>query len=119
MPSFRKIIITSLLSATVAASFSANAQSQTNKREEAILKYARSNGILAGGAKYCRIENDLLEEYIAKTNAQIAFMAADDYQKVLGRLEFKNTLTAASVKQPKTSCDQLIEQFKEVLRNSR
>ncbi len=119
MSLIRKTIITSLLTVTIAATAAVNAQSASKKQEDTILNYARNNGVVAGGAKYCKVADDLLEEYIAKTNAQIAFLARDDYQKVLGRLEFKNTMTAATVKKPKTSCDDIIERFKTILRESR
>lgn len=119
MSLIKKTIIASALAATAATSASANLQNPPAKLEEAILNYARTNGVVAGSAKYCKIADDLLEEYIAKTNAQIAFLARDDYQKVLGRLEFKNTMTAATVKKPKASCDEIEKRFKTILRESR
>ncbi len=118
MSLIKKTIISSV--ALSLLSIGAVAQTAKDKLEDAIIQYARSNGVLAGNARYCKAKNDLVEEFIAKTNAQIVFMARDDkYQEVLGRLEFKNILTASSVKQPKESCDSIIRKFETVLRESR
>jgi len=88
-------------------------------QEQKLLQIARQAARVAGGARYCKLQNDDIEEFIGKAEARIALVARDDYQKILGRLEFKNILAAAAAKEPEGGCDKFAVQFDSILRNSR
>jgi len=88
-------------------------------QEKKLLQVARQSALIAGGARYCKLDTDDIEEFIGKTDARIVLLARDDYQKILGRLEFKNILAAASAKAPDMGCDKLGQQLAEMLRSSR
>ena len=72
--------------------------------EKTLLRIARDSAIVAGGAKYCKLDDDLVEEFIARAEARLSIMASDEYEKVLARLEFKNVLDAYTVRAPEKSC---------------
>lgn len=75
-----------------------------NANESKLLLIARESAIVAGGAKYCKFDDDLVEEFIARVEARLSVLASDEYEKVLARLEFKNVLDAYSVRTPEKSC---------------
>jgi hypothetical protein len=89
------------------------------KQEHALLQTARKHAALAGGARFCKLDKDDIEEFISKADARLALLARDDYQKVLGRLEFKNLLAATSARAPDNGCAQLKIRFDTILRESR
>lgn len=91
------------LSAFVALSvyLSPTVQAQDSR----ILTIARDSAEYAGGGKYCKLDDDIVEDFIIKVDARMAFLARDDYEKILARLEFKNLLDVYSVKEPKMGCE--------------
>lgn len=95
------------------------AKPKSSPQEQQLLRTARESATIAGGARYCRLDQDDIEEFIGKAQAQIVLLARDDYQKILGRLEFKNILAAMSAKEPVGGCDKLESTFNTVLRESR
>jgi len=101
--------------------FAAQQQSQNaqSAQELQLLQIARQTATIAGGARYCKLDIDDIEEFIGKADARIVLLARDDYQKILGRLEFKNILAAASAKEPTEGCKKLEDQFNTILRESR
>jgi hypothetical protein len=107
--------IAAFLGIAFAISSSTNAQSQSQDNE--ILTLARDSAIVAGGAKYCKFDDDLVEEYTAKAEARLSALAADEYEKVLARLEFKNILDAYSVRAPKLGCSEFQGIFNRALRS--
>jgi len=90
-----------------------------NPQEQRLLHAARDYAAIAGGARFCKLDPDDIEEFIGKAYARIILLARDDYQKILGRLEFKNILAATSAKEPAEGCEKFREQFNLVLRESR
>lgn len=107
------------LAATVIALTSPSmAQSSKEARESRILETARQSAQLAGGARFCRVDPEEIDAFIGLTDARIAVLARDDYEKVLGKLEFKNLLTAFSAKKPESGCEVLISRFNAVMRGS-
>lgn len=121
---------TILLSATVAAPlFSSvfgtpvSAQEKPvgdiDMQERRLIELAQTTAAIAGGARFCRFDTDDIEEFISKADARIVLLARDDYQKVLGRLEFKNILAATSARAPAVGCEKLSIQFDTILRESR
>lgn len=101
-----------------AATFPASAQSAKEKREASILESARQSALLAGGARFCKVDPETIDEFIGLAEARIAVLARDDYEKVLGKLEFKNVLTAFSAKRPEAGCESLIASFNAVMRGA-
>ncbi|MEX0298470.1 MAG: hypothetical protein AB3N28_05330 [Kordiimonas sp.] len=102
---------------SISLALPAHAQSAKEQREARIIDTARQSAQLAGGARFCRVDNETIDEFIGLTDARIAVLARDDYEKVLGKLEFKNMLTAHSAKMPKGGCETLIARFNAVMRN--
>ncbi len=84
-----------------------------------LIAMARTAGSVAGAARFCEVEDDLIEEYIAKTEAKLAVRAQDEYEKVLARLEFRNILVAASAKAPNEGCRTFISAFETTVRQLR
>ena len=122
MPAYRTLTLSlSLLAGfTIAASaLQEQPQSGKNLQERRLLQVAQQSATIAGGARYCKLDVDDIEEFIGKADARITLMARDDYQKVLGRLEFKNILAASSVREPAEGCEKLAKQFDIMLRESR
>lgn len=111
-----KFLLSSLACLTFVSlgSDTARAQSQ-NAQEQALLQLARDTATIAGGARYCELDQDDIEEFIGKVDARLAYLARDNYQKVLARLEFKNVLTAASAKEPEKGCQALERIFSDAL----
>ena len=102
----------------LALSETASAQAGKEAREARILETAQQGARLAGGARFCRLDPEEIDAFIGLTDARIAVLARDDYEKVLGRLEFKNLLTAFSAKKPDGGCEALIASFNTVMNGS-
>ena len=77
---------------------------------------ARSLATTAGSAKYCKIRDDMAEQYISNAYARLNLLSNDDYEKVLARLEFKNLLAATSVREPEIGCEAFEQQFLDYMR---
>jgi len=92
------------------------AQTAKDQREARILATAKQSAVLAGGARFCNVDDEMVEEFISLTDARIAVLAHDDYEKVLGRLEFKNIFSAYSAKMPEGGCEALLSSFNKVMR---
>jgi hypothetical protein len=90
--------------------------SAAQQNENDPLVVARQMATTAGSAKYCKIRSDFIEQYISNAYARLALLARDDYEKVLARLEFKNFLTATSVRAPEIGCDDFTKQFLDYMR---
>lgn len=114
--SLSTVIACSML-ALSAFNFPTHAQSAKDEREAKIVSVARQAALLAGGARFCRIDDETIDEFIGLTDARLAVLARDDYEKVMGKLEFKNMLTAHSAKMPEGGCEALISKFNAVMRN--
>jgi hypothetical protein len=95
-----------------------NAQTQP-QQEAALLAFARDTATVAGGARYCELDPDDIEEFISKADGKMTLMARDDYQKILARVEFKNILVSASAKEPEKGCESLERAFSDALRSTR
>ncbi|UTW56655.1 hypothetical protein [Kordiimonas sp. SCSIO 12610] len=77
---------------------------------------ARMMATTAGSAKYCKIRDDIVEQYISNAYARLALLSRDEYEKVLSRLEFKNFLTATRVRAPEIGCEAFTKQFLDYMR---
>jgi len=87
--------------------------------ENELLTFARSSAKVAGGAQYCKADEDMIDEFIAKAEARLAILAKDDYEKVLGKLEFKNVLAGAAAREPEEGCDAFVAGFEDAVRRAR
>ena len=74
------------------------------------------NASIAGSARYCKVETDLVEEFISKTEARLAYMSKDTYEKVISKIDFKNMLDAASGREPEGGCGTFEKKFMDALR---
>ena len=77
---------------------------------------ARSGAGLAGAARYCVLDEDMVDEFITKTEGRIAALARDEFEKVVARLEFKNLLAATSATAPREGCDTFASRFRSIAR---
>lgn len=118
MPQILKYLPAPALMLCFAASLPLSAQSQAKASEAQVISAAHKSAQLAGGARFCKADPDSIEEFISISYARINVLAKDDYERVIGRLEFKNMLAAFSAKDPEGGCDSLIATFKAVLRNT-
>ncbi|WP_262690482.1 hypothetical protein [Kordiimonas aestuarii] len=84
-----------------------------------IMQVAHDSARVAGGARYCNADEELVEEYIGKSEGKIAAMAKDDYEKVVASLEFKNILTAMSAKEPEGGCREFLPTFEKAVKAER
>ncbi len=122
MHSFSKHMVTAaLVLASSTPLLAAQQQPKGNQspQERALLEVARKTAVFAGNAKFCKLDSDDIEDFINKAQARLALMARDDYQKILGRLEFKNILIASGTREPEGGCDKFKIQFDTVLRENR
>lgn len=100
--------------------FSAPLHAQVNQStsEARVLDAAHKSAILAGGARFCNVDHETIDEFIGIAEARITLLAKDDYEKIIGRLEFKNLLTAFSAKEPEGGCEKFVDNFKFALKAS-
>lgn len=86
---------------------------------EDIIQVAHDSARMAGGARFCKADEELVDEYIGRSEGRIAALAKDDYEKVLASVEFKNILTAMSAKAPEGGCDDFLPLFEQTVKNER
>lgn len=87
--------------------------------ESDLLVVARQTAKMAGGAKFCQADEDMIDEFIAKAEARLAFLAKDEYEKVMGKLEFKNVFAGAAAKEPELGCEAFVTQFERTVKDTR
>lgn len=73
--------------------------------------YAKQAALVAGAARNCKLDKDLIDEYISLAQARIASLAADKEENVLARMDFTNTLVVASIKTPDEGCKAFNQKF--------
>lgn len=110
---------TKIFTAAAAASLLLTGLQGVQANEQDLLLLARDAATIAGGARFCKADDDMIEEFIAKADANIAFRAKDDYEKVLARLEFKNVMAATSARAPKEGCDAFLPRFTTAVKQQR
>ncbi len=86
--------------------------------EPAAVIYARELAKLGGAARYCKLDSILVEEYMTKAEAQIAITANDQYEKVVARITFKDSLMVESSKKPTKDCAKIELMLKQALRSA-
>ena len=118
MPQILNFIPVPALMLCLAMAMPLSAQSQAKTSEAQVISDAQKNALIAGGARFCKANPDSIEEFISISYARINMLAKDDYEQVIGRLEFKNMLAAFSAKEPNGGCESLIATFKAALRNA-
>lgn len=75
-------------------------------------KWARETGYVAGAAKYCQFDQDLIESFITRAYAKLAETAVDKEDLIVARIEFSNTMSSATTKEPSDGCDDFKETFR-------
>ncbi len=84
----------------------------------ALTAYVLDAAKVVGGARFCKIEVDELEEFLVIAEARLSALSRDDFEKVSGRIDFKNYSAAASGKAPEGGCEKFQKQFQDILRQS-
>ncbi|WP_374764961.1 hypothetical protein [Yunchengibacter salinarum] len=84
--------------------------------ENNLLADARKSARIAGSARYCGLEPELIEEYIVNTEARIKSRARDNVDRVLLGIEFKNILAASSIREPTEGCEAFTPRFRRLAR---
>lgn len=75
-------------------------------------KWAKETGYVAGSAKFCKFEEDVVEHYISRAYAKIAHEATDKEDLIVARIDFSNSLNSASSQKPRNGCEAFKEVFK-------
>ncbi|MCJ9429200.1 hypothetical protein [Kordiimonas marina] len=84
-----------------------------------LMTLAHQAATYVGGARYCNADEELIEEYISKTDAKIKFLAKDEYERVIAQIEFKNILAVASTREPKGGCKAFVPVFEAAVKKAR
>ncbi|MFC3050749.1 hypothetical protein [Kordiimonas pumila] len=114
----RRTLLTCCFIAGLVATPAMLAEAQENNTtNNALVDFAHQSGTMAGGAQFCMAEEDTLEEYIGAVEARIALLAKDDYEKIFGRLEFKNTFAVSSATEPSSGCEQHMRAFSSIIKD--
>lgn len=66
--------------------------------------FAVQAATVAGAARNCKFDKDMIDEYISLAHARIATLAADKEDNVLAKMDFTNTLVVAAIKAPDEGC---------------
>ena len=67
-------------------------------------KFALEAASIAGSARNCKIDKDLIEEYISLAQMRISKLARDKEESVLAKMDFTNTMVVAAIKAPDVGC---------------
>jgi len=116
----RFIAIAACLATNIGISTQVSAvQTQPGNTSDKVQEAAGNAARLVGAARYCKVDDDLIEEFITNAEAYITTLAKDDYEKVFGRLEFKNIYAASRVKEPPEGCKKAEKDFADTMRSFR
>jgi len=85
--------------------------------EDALMDAVRESARIAGSARYCGATEDIVDEYIARSEGRIARLAKDDFEKHMARIEFKNLTAAAAAKAPSDGCEAFLSRLEAMLKN--
>ncbi len=83
----------------------------TSQNVETASTYAKQAALVAGTARNCKLDKDLIDEYISLAQARIASLATDKEENILARMDFTNTLVVASIKAPEEGCKVFNQKF--------
>ena len=75
------------------------------------LIWAQETGKLAGGATFCKIDPDVLEDYISRAHGKIAITANDEQDLIVSRVEFNNVKSRESIEEPVSGCKSFLVIF--------
>lgn len=81
------------------------------KVESRALQWATDTGRVAGGATFCAMDVEVVEEYISIAQAKIAATANDNVDRVVARIEFGNIFNVASSQEPLGGCENFAQLF--------
>ncbi|WND02447.1 hypothetical protein QGN29_12915 [Temperatibacter marinus] len=85
-------------------------------KESAAIKEAKRLAKIGGTAIYCKEEPEIMNEFVDKARTHLLMLAKDKYDRVFATVDFKNLMTAFSVKKPDVKCEQTILDLKKFLR---
>ena len=95
---------------------SPEAQGDSDTEASRAMAWAREMGEIAGGATFCKMDPEVIENFILQALARIASEAHDDVDQVVSRITFNNTLDTSAIKEPKGGCDNFPEVFERELK---
>ena len=72
---------------------------------ETASKFAVKAATIAGGARNCKFDKAMVEEYISLAQTRISGLAKDKEENVLAKMDFTNSLVVAAIKPPKEGCE--------------
>ena len=101
----KKALLIFLLAATPAS-----AQVLQDNKSDAV-KFAETGGRVAGGAFYCRMDEETQDQFIGMAAARIATLAVDKVDKVVAQLEFSNNFSLWSSRAPSEGCEVFLQDF--------
>lgn len=67
-------------------------------------QWATDTAMVAGGAKFCELDPEILEIYITSAQAKIASVATDDVDLVVAKVEFSHVFSVAVSRAPLGGC---------------
>ncbi len=74
-------------------------------------QFAARTGAIAGAATFCKLEADLVENYIDRAQALIASQTDDDVGLVVARIGFTSSFNISSSKEPAGGCPRFAKEF--------
>ena len=88
----------------------ASAQMLKEDLSEAVT-FAEMGGKVAGGAYYCRLGEDALDEFISMAHGKVSTLSVDKVDKIVAQLEFSNNFSAWSARPPMEGCKAFLKDF--------
>lgn len=84
---------------------------ETRTAQTRAMQWAADTAKVAGGAAFCALDIEIIEEYIAIAQAKIAATANDKVDRVVARIEFGNVYNVASSQEPLGGCENFTKLF--------
>ena len=109
------VIVSSLM---IVPALRAAPESPVDKTENTALnQYVYQVGRMAGAARFCQVEEQQMEEFLSITEGRINTLAQNNYERILGKIDFKNYMAAAAGKAPEKGCAVFLQSFRAQLRD--
>jgi predicted transglutaminase-like cysteine proteinase len=84
-------------------------------QEQDIMQFAQETARIAGGARYCKLDDEKIEAFITRSLGAIARLARDETEKAIARIEFKNNLDVAGAQRPEEGCNSFSTRFDRII----
>ena len=84
---------------------------QGKDKAETASTYAVEAAKMAGTARHCKFDKDLIDEYISLVQVRITNLSKDKEESILAKMDFTNTLILAAVQPPEIGCSNYNQTF--------